>query len=85
MINRLSDSDGLDPFSKWGKYKLHESCFLEPFTFCKEFLKRLIPFIDSFLEKLGFPNFIEDLKTKNPQDRFLEDLKRLSERSLMYY
>jgi len=85
IINRLTDSDELDPFSKWGKYKLHELYFLEPFTFCKEFLRRLIPFVDSFLEKLGFPDFIENLKSKNPPDRFLEDMRRLAECSLIYY
>ena len=85
IINRLSDLDNLDPFSKWGKYKLHDFYFLEPFTFCKEFLRRLIPFVDFFLENLEFPNFIDELKSKKPQDRFLEDMKRLSEHSLIYY
>lgn len=73
IINHLSDSQGLDPYSRWGRYQHNGSHFLEPFTFCKEYLRILTPFVDSFLEHLGFSDFISDLRQKDPKDRFVED------------
>lgn len=85
IINHLSDSQGLDPFSKWGRYQDCNTYYLEPFTFCKEYLRRLIPFVDSFLEHLGYSDFITGLRVKNPKDSFLELADRMLSNSLIYY
>jgi len=85
IINHLSDSQSLDPFTKWGRYQDVDTYYLEPFTFCKQYLGRLITFVDSFLEQLGYSDSIADLRSKNPKDQFVKLMDRLLNDSLIYY
>lgn len=54
-----------DPFSKWGFYQLHSELFLEPYHFSTSAIKKLIEFVDKYLELLGYSSFIEDAKQRD--------------------
>ncbi len=53
-----------DPFTKWGFYQLQSELFLEPYNFSIEAIKKLIEFVDKYLELLGYSSFIDLQKQK---------------------
>ena len=62
----------LDPFSEWGVYLHASGPWLSPYHFAKAAAKRLTKFSDTFLEILGFPNFIQSLE---PSAQFRRDIE----------
>jgi hypothetical protein len=61
-----------DPFTKWGFYQLHGELFLDPYNFSIEAIKKLIEFVDKYLELLDYSSFIDSRKQKT--DSFTEIL-----------
>jgi hypothetical protein len=54
-----------DNISNWGVYTVCDDVFLEPYHFSLEVLKKLIPFVDKYLELLQYSSFIEEQKRIN--------------------
>jgi hypothetical protein len=73
-IKRLKlDSKQNDKFSKWGIYSFHDEFALEPFHFSKQLLNYIIPFINGYLELLGYPSIKDTLfKTENDFKKQIE-------------
>lgn len=53
-----------DPFTEWGFYELHTEYFLDPYNFSLKAIRKLIEFIEKYLELLGYTSFIEASKKK---------------------
>jgi len=51
----------LNPFEESGLYEAHGEFFLEPFSFIRKCVEKLIIFVDKYLELLGYPIFIDSL------------------------
>lgn len=70
-INLCGDKKSkYDEISNWGVYPQGNESFLEPFHFSLEVLKKLIPFVDEYLELLHYSSFIEE-QQKNKSDFYL--------------
>ena len=54
-----------DPFTQWGFYKAYNSKWIGPHQFSLEVLKKLIKFIEKYLELLGYDSFAEVAKQKD--------------------
>lgn len=53
-----------DPFTKWGFYQLYTGYFLDPYNFSLEAIKKLVIFVEKYLELLGCSSFIKSQKQK---------------------
>lgn len=73
--------------TNWGVHETHWETvnYLEPFHFIKAATNLLTEFSNRYLELLGFSNFIEDLKSENPRDRFLMSIRLAKEDSLTLF
>lgn len=67
-------SSEFDPFTLWGFYQLHDLLLLEPYHFALEATRKLIAFVDRYLELLGSPSFIASARTRG--DDFADTLNR---------
>ena len=56
-----------DPFTTWGFYQLHDMLLLEPYHFALEAIRKLMVFVDRYLELLGYPSFIATTRTRGDQ------------------
>jgi len=69
-IHRCGDRQSkYDPFTQWGVYKLstHNLYFLEPFHFSEQLIKKLTLFIDTYLQLLGYSDFIKSQENTNTE------------------
>lgn len=64
-----------DPFSRWGVFSFSSKFLLVPYPFAKMATEKLGQFVNSYLEMLGFTNFVESLPE---HDDFREDMKNFS-------
>ncbi|NMO09928.1 MULTISPECIES: hypothetical protein [Methanobacterium] len=72
--------------TNWGVHETQRGTLnLEPFHFIKAATNLLAEFSNRYLELLGFNNFLEDLKSKNPNDRFLVDIRLIKEDGLTLF
>jgi len=73
-LKACGDKDSnYDPFTRWGFYELHTEKLLDPYHFSLEAIKKLIEFVERYLELLGYNSFIEAQKQKD--DDFTRTLK----------
>ena len=63
-----------DVITEHGLYQIGSDYFLEPYRFVKSATRMLIDFADKYLELLGYGNFIEELRQKDPQASFVRDI-----------
>jgi len=81
IIHRIGDQPlPYDPISKWGvKFFQGIDTMLSPYTFSKTSMVQLVKFSDTFLEKIGFDNFIQTL---NATDEFRKTIESFEKESL---
>lgn len=71
-IRHLNDAERpYDPITEWGIYRLAGEHFIEPYNFSKIAMKKLIEFVNRYLELLGYNDFFQSLRDRNPADDFL--------------
>ena len=63
--------------STWGVCEVQKDISVDPFTFAGAAIQAMIQFSDEYLRLLGFSDFIEERRTKNPKDRFVQDIEML--------
>jgi hypothetical protein len=73
--------ENFEPWTKFGIYQFNE-IFLEPFKFSKTSILLLAAFVNKYLEILGFRNFVETLKIKDPKDDFVKTIETFKEDNL---
>jgi hypothetical protein len=74
LIKRCGDAKKpYEVTTEWGIYQDTLGYYLSPYNFAKAASLKLIEFSNTYLQMLGFPNFIQSLK---PGDSFLEGIKR---------
>jgi hypothetical protein len=64
-----------EEISEWGLYQMQDTFFLEPYHFAKAAIRNLVNFSDSYLELLGFGNFVDELKQNEPQSNFAQEIE----------
>lgn len=60
-----------DSISTWGIYISGDDSLLEPYHFASEVLKKLIPFVDGYLELLRYSSFIDEQQRDSDFSRTL--------------
>ncbi len=54
-----------DPFTEWGSYQLYNEDYLNPYSFSTAAMRKLIEFVDKYMELLGCPSYLEEIKKMN--------------------
>jgi len=79
QISRCGDiKQKYDPVSMWGVYNIATEYLLEPFSFAKSTARVLTEFSNEYLKKLGYEDFLEELRNKKDRltkDTFLSDIE----------
>lgn len=63
----------IDRVTNWGIYSVGEDYFLDPFHFSCEAVILVARFVDEYLELLGYPSFVDNIKKDGKSD-FSRDL-----------
>jgi hypothetical protein len=83
---REIDDDPLpyDPLTEWGLYQTDwaDAGYIEPYHFMKAAVKTLIQFANTYLQLLGYPDFIEQRRDDDQGATFIDTCDRIRQDGL---